>query len=517
LLRLNQLQYFEPLKVEEDSEIKRNDQEGTVDINLKVKEKGKNSIGLTGGVSGLAGSFIGLNYQTNNFLGLGETLSVEANVGSRERNLLFGFTEPYLFDRPIQLGFTVYNRKFDYNQAKETEILLNQRLDLNQDILNSLQNFSQSSTGFSVSTSYALHRSFKRVGLSYAFDRSSITTFSDASQQLFQQLAFRTISGQDALKGIITSKFLPSFSYNTINDPIRPHSGKSLFIGGDISGIGGNVAYIRPVVEWKQWIPTRGEQSLGYRIQGSFVTGYRGLVVPPNERIRAGGENDLRGFDAFTVSPYVFLPTKLDIALTNPDGSPVPKDPSNPRRGSVTVPIPVMQLAPAYGDTNIIGNLEYRIPIVGPVTIKAFADAGLDFVTRSSQLRISNVQFDELNNTVYGCQTLDVAFNCIGTRKIDFSRTLDPIAGTNYVPRMSTGLELQVLLPIINAPFRIYYAYNPLVLDTVVHTPLLVTRDMFPAGGAGDFTYQQVLQNFNADFRLREPRSTFRFTVGTTF
>ena len=81
LMRLNQLGYFEPLKPEQDSETKQNNQEGTVDITLKVKEKGKNSIGLTGGVSGLAGSFVGINYQTNNFLGLGETLSVTANIG----------------------------------------------------------------------------------------------------------------------------------------------------------------------------------------------------------------------------------------------------------------------------------------------------------------------------------------------------------------------------------------------------------------------------------------------------
>ncbi|MDP9264197.1 MAG: outer membrane protein assembly factor BamA, partial [Acidobacteriota bacterium] len=79
ILRLNQLGYFEQLKPEEDSERKLNEKEGTVDLTLKVKEKGKNSVGLTGGVSGLSGSFVGLNYETNNFLGLGETLRIEAN------------------------------------------------------------------------------------------------------------------------------------------------------------------------------------------------------------------------------------------------------------------------------------------------------------------------------------------------------------------------------------------------------------------------------------------------------
>ena len=77
ILRLNQLGYFEMLKKEEAADIKRNPQSNTVDITLKVKERGKNSIGLNGGVSGIAGSFVGFNYSTNNFLGLGETLSLE--------------------------------------------------------------------------------------------------------------------------------------------------------------------------------------------------------------------------------------------------------------------------------------------------------------------------------------------------------------------------------------------------------------------------------------------------------
>ena len=81
LLRLNQLQYFEPLKPEQDSEIKQNPQDATVDILLKVKEKGKNSIGLTGGVSGLSGGFIGVNYTTNNLFGKGESLTVQVSVG----------------------------------------------------------------------------------------------------------------------------------------------------------------------------------------------------------------------------------------------------------------------------------------------------------------------------------------------------------------------------------------------------------------------------------------------------
>ena len=79
ILRLNQLDYFDPLKVDTDSEIHPDNENGTVSLLLKVHEKGKNSIGLNGGVSGLSGTFLGLNYSTNNFLGLGETLSLQGN------------------------------------------------------------------------------------------------------------------------------------------------------------------------------------------------------------------------------------------------------------------------------------------------------------------------------------------------------------------------------------------------------------------------------------------------------
>ena len=44
------------------------------------------------------------------------------------------------------------------------------------------------------------------------------------------------------------------------------------------------------------------------------------------------------------------------------------------------------------------------------------------------------------------------------------SKNIRPVSGTNFVPRMSLGAELSVLMPIINAPFRLYYAYNPLRL-----------------------------------------------------
>jgi outer membrane protein insertion porin family len=536
LLRLNQLGYFEPLKPEQDSEVKQDNQNATVDLLLKVREKGKNSIGLSGGVSGLAGSFIGLTYETNNFLGLGETLSVQASVGDRQRNIMFGFTEPYLFDRPLQFGFTVFSRKYDFNQAKEFQIATGAQRNFTDAELASLQNFSQSSTGFTVSASYPIRRSFTRVGLTYSLDRSSIEVFSDFSRLYFQQLNFRNVSGPDSLKGVITSKIIPSFSISTIDSPQRPHSGKSLYLGGEISGLGGNVAAIRPVMEWKQFIPMKGlhpklknpyegKQALGYRIQASFLSGYGGHVAPPFERFYLGGDTDIRGFDIRALSPIAYFVERVDSQVINPSclavpfsscpGIPIDKD--NLRRGIQTVPIPVRRIIFPGGDTSIVGNLEYRIPIAGPVTLAPFMDFGMNMILRNSQLQINNDQFNTLTSTNFGCPAYDANFNCIGVGPQTFKQDLQIVGGTNYVPRMSTGLELQVIMPIVNAPFRIYYDYNPLRMNTFTQTPSTITREMFPAGSAGDVSYTQALANFAPGYLLREPRKTFRFTVSTTF
>ena len=144
---MNQLGFFEQLKPDDPNVTDRHldEKAGLVDLTLKLHERGKNQIGLSGGVSGLAGSFIGLTYSTNNFLGLGETLSVQANIGSLQRDISFGFTEPYLFDRPITAGFSVYGRKLIYDQARQNALITGQVLNVSAAQLQSLQNYTTTS------------------------------------------------------------------------------------------------------------------------------------------------------------------------------------------------------------------------------------------------------------------------------------------------------------------------------------------------------------------------------------
>jgi outer membrane protein insertion porin family len=522
LLRLNQLSYFDQLKPDDPNvtEKKLDEKNGQVDLTLKVKEKGKNSIGLNGGVSGLEGAFIGLNYSTNNFLGRGETLQMQVSLGNLARSVMFGFTQPYMFDRPLQFGFTVFGNKISFNQARQLSIFSGQNLSLPSAILQNLQNYSQSSVGFSTSLSYPLRRSFKRVGITYSLDRSDLIPLSTASKSLFDYLAFSGISGPQAVNGIITSKVFPNFSFNTLDSGISPHHGHQMTLGTEFAGLGGTVRSIRPIVQYKQFIPLQNRRNaFGFSLNGSFISGFAGLVAPPFQRFYMGGENDIRGFDIRSVSPVAYLPSSNVITLTNPDGTPVPKNPANPRQGNWTVPIPVDQIVFPGGDLSVWTNFEYRIYIAGPVAIVPFLDSGIDPVIRRSQLEIAQEQFELVTGTPFGCPKLDAGYNCTGGSLLNPkpSQDLQVLGQTNWRPRASTGLELQMFLPVINAPFRIYWAYNPLRLDEDATPPIPITRSMFPAGAAGDYTYRLAVNTYAPSFLLREPRKTFRFTVATTF
>ncbi len=416
MLRLNQLQYFEPLKPEQDSEIKQNVQDSTVDITLKVREKGKNSIGLTGGVSGLAGGFIGLNYTTNNLFGKGESLSLEFQIGQYQKNETLAFTQPYLFDKPLQFGWSVYHRSYNYNQAALTSIQLNQSVYAAGQLPGLAAEFHSDEHGrnhFVKLSHQALlqargHHLFVRRFLGYNLQRRRRPTTS----RRWHSAAFRDPT---SLNGIITSKVIPNFSYNRIDNPQRPHSGQSLYVATEFAGLGGNVNYIKPVAEYKKFIPVnKGRNTLGFRVLGSWISGYGGQVAPPFDRFYMGGDTDIRGFDIRAISPVAFFPTAVTIPLQNPDGSPVPLDPSNPRRGAYNITIPVEQIIFPGGDTNIVNNLEYRIPVVGPVTVAVFVDTGMDFISNDSQLRIAGPQVTTLQNHSVRLPILNVQLHLCG-------------------------------------------------------------------------------------------------------
>jgi len=134
------------------------------------------------------------------------------------------------------------------------------------------------------------------------------------------------------------------------------------------------------------------------------------------------------------------------------------------------------------------------------VTLAPFVDVGIDKLLLPNQLGLNVERVNQLNSEFPQGNFGRKAFIAPGTQ----------------TPRVSVGLELQVLMPVVNAPFRLYWAYNPSVVNTTLLPPVLVTPSMFP----NEATYQSAINSLRGlgyGFNLDERRSTFRFSIGRTF
>jgi outer membrane protein insertion porin family len=473
ILRLNQLGYFEQLKAEEAADIKRNTQ---------------------------------TNYATNNFLGLGETLSLNGQVGTRLSSITAGFTEPYFLDRPLQVGVEAHVTRYDFNQAREASILSGENLIplYNQLGSQNLLNYIQDGFGFSASLSYPMRRLFARFGITYGYDVSNIKTETTAAASYFDYIDFNGISGPNALTGIRTSRIVPSFTYNTVNHPITPTAGKSLFISTAFAGsfLGGNVNTITPVIEAKYFKPAPWHRKhiLAFHLLGSMITGYGGKEIPPFSRTYIGGEQDIRGFQTWSVSPIAFIPSEASVNVLNNDGTQrmqLLNVNGVPTATAITMGLPIYQLVFPGGDSHAVTNFEYRIPIFGPVVLALFTDAGINRILRPGELNIAPSRINYLNTEYPGAGFVGKAVLAPGTQS----------------PVMSTGLEIQVLLPVVQAPFRVYWAYNPLVVREYLQPPIVADRSFFP----NEATFLNAVASFGTAYPFFEQRSMFRFTIGRTF
>ncbi|MGI8849942.1 MAG: outer membrane protein assembly factor BamA, partial [Pyrinomonadaceae bacterium] len=355
VLRLNQTGYFDPLDKDQDVEVRTDEEQGEVDAIVKVKEKGRQQISLNGGVSGIGGSFFGLEYSTNNLLGRGEILSFQFGFGNRQRNLQITFQEPYFRDRPISVGFSLFASSYKFFGEGTF-------LSQNQDLFFDAQNptgtlttdennlFTQNTYGASVFATAPLSeflpkRSFSRlsrIGLTYQFSATSITD--PKINQLDPTQGIPVIFAQP---NIITSRITPTFVYDGRQpsaNGIDTLRGRQLTASFALSGLGGDVRTYQPTVSYSEFIPVRRKKSsnaevFGYRLQagtiGSFGTTEKirnanslAFVggVPLYERYFLGSESDLRGYEARSIGPIApyngFITSRNVTVASNANGTP---------------------------------------------------------------------------------------------------------------------------------------------------------------------------------------------------
>ena len=414
--RLNQLGYFKPLEGEaidvQKAPVTDPKEPPQVDVRLKFEEQNRNQITFGAGVSQYEGFFGQLAFQTSNFLGRGETFSVSAQQGNRAKNYQVGFTEPFLFDRPITAGVDVFNQELQYIGA-----------------------YTQASRGMNTVWGFPAGP-FSRWFVSYSYQRVQVKDLNPLYTQQASLvnnpfLADSLLTKENGQRRI--SKIGPSYQYNSVDNPIFPTTGRKLSLSAELAGLGGNAKFYSTRAEGIGYFKQTNRTSFGMRAAVEFIKPYGencagsacvDSVLPIFEKLFLGGEYSIRGFDIRSVGPR-------DLASGLVIG----------------------------GNKSLLGNAEYLINIAGPVRLVLFydigqvKDEGQSFSMREPIQRLVTV------GAIGPTDPLSALYT-VGGFNLNLPTRVDTI-GTTSAWKTSTGAEIRFFMPVLNVPFRLIFAMNP--------------------------------------------------------
>lgn len=317
ILRVKQLGLVD---IEKDPDILPDPEDPTkINVKVNVKELQRNNIQFTAGYSGYEGTFVAFSYSTVNFLGAGESLEVMLQQGKLVKNYMFSFTEPYVFDKPVTTGLSLFNRRYSYPG------LYNQRM-IGGNLLLGARIFG-----------------YWRSNLTYTLQKveawlpegSPLDPNSPNYDPYYGYMFYG--SGK-----YYQSSLTPMIYYSTVDSPLTPSRGTMVSAMVKYSGtfLGGDIDLVKPEFEFSRYQPFVKKHVLGFHIAYQFIKSINHSKVPYWEKFYLGGERSIRGYDVYTIGP---------------------------RSSSGAI---------LGGDKALYMNAEYIIPVGGPLYGIFFYDAG---------------------------------------------------------------------------------------------------------------------------------------------
>jgi outer membrane protein insertion porin family len=263
--RLTNLNYFD--KVE--AKTAPGSSKDKIVVNIDVTEKPTGLFSIGGGYSSQDGVLGTLDLSQRNFLGKGWEVFLRLRGGEKIQTGTIGFTEPWLFDRPLAAGFDIFNTR---------------RI---------LPDYTVNSLGGDVRLGHPLGE-YSRWNAIY---RVSEDRISDVNALGSPQLVSQEGTHLTSLVGL-------SLSRDTRDNIFDPTRGSTASISLDFAGVGFGVRFVRSVFTTTYYQPTPWlDHVLSFRLMGGYAFGWDDDPVPLFERFYLGGSNSLRQFKSLQVSP----------------------------------------------------------------------------------------------------------------------------------------------------------------------------------------------------------------------
>jgi outer membrane protein insertion porin family len=316
--RLRNLGYFEDINYD----IQDTDKPDQKDLVVQVKETKTGTFSFGGGYSTVdqVVGFIEVeqkNFDFTNwpaFTGGGQNLQIRAETGSTRHNTRLSFTEPWIFDHPISGGFDAYITERD--REKDVGFAYDEKR-VGGDIRFGKQ-FTEYVSG----------------NLDYRREDITIGNFEEGvSADLLSEEGKNTVSSVGL-----------SVSRDKRDNVFTPTTGWFITGGTDIAGgvLGGDKDFYRINMRTSYHIPFKFDSVVEFRLRAGIIDSYGDTEkVPIFERFFAGGARSIRGYDERRVGP-------LDSVTEDPIG----------------------------GESLLVGNIEYTVPLIDFLKMAVFLDTG---------------------------------------------------------------------------------------------------------------------------------------------
>jgi len=276
--RLEGLGYFEDVSYDSEEPEDATDPNKR-DLIFKVKEKQTGQLSFGGGVSSVE-SLIGFaeisqnNFDLFNwptFTGGGQKISLTGRLGTRTRDISFGFTEPYIFNKPYSYSLNLYDTTNNYQNTPWHE---------------------------------------ERIGASNTFGHQFTEYLSVAVALTAEEVKLKDVDSNVASVVLANGatnnlfKVRPSIAHDTRNNPLNPTRGHLLSLSSEF--VVGDSSYYSAFISFSKFWTLFKTHTLGNQFRiGGMKADSSTVSVPVFDRYYAGGLGSVRGFGYRRVSPLL--------------------------------------------------------------------------------------------------------------------------------------------------------------------------------------------------------------------
>ena len=238
-------------------------EENKRDVQVSVAEKSTGNFSFGGGFSSDDGPFGQFSVEERNLFGKGQTGKLTIRMSGENALYNIGFTEPWLFDRPISAGFDIYKFENEYDY------------------------YEKDAMGLTLRGASRRFWDYTTIGLVYNIEKFDIEDVESDSTSVTEG-------------SYLTSSLMPYISYDSRNHSFLPTRGMYHKLSMEYAGefLGGEIDFTKYLVESALFFPLFWKFSAGIYVKGGYLDDRTdGNPDIDWERFYLGGINSIRGFD----------------------------------------------------------------------------------------------------------------------------------------------------------------------------------------------------------------------------